>query len=382
MAIANGSPFYMPPSILREFEDELSTVMLFFSIPGDLIIKERPVSKEFQLQLAELNLPSPGFICSGKMRELITKGEKTNYIASSWGNSPAETNFLQKSGITPQHPWNKNLQKLYERETSANFLKRIIEDFDDPLFPDMGDMPKKIETAKEIEDLLKEDSPIVIKAPLSSSGRGLQIIRKPHLNQANKQWIDTTIKQQQYLIAEKWHQKLLDFSFQFYIAEDHQVKYLGTSFFNTNTSGQYLGHHINYQEKNRLPVSLKVVDQIGKKLGEKLFDSYYGKHHTGYIGIDAMIYKEGDKIKLHPCLEVNPRYTMGILSKFIETHIPPNATGIFNTYFDQKRTYYEFARDKNKKNPPKKADSLFNKGFLSITDPVPESRFGAYIELF
>ena len=101
-----------------------------------------------------------------------------------------------------------------------------------------------VRSETEIETLLKSTFPLVLKAPLSSSGRGLSVLRHNELNDANRQWIGGILEQQGYLIAERWLNKQLDFSLQFKIEETGEVKCLGPSFFQTNSNGQYSGHRI------------------------------------------------------------------------------------------------------------------------------------------
>jgi hypothetical protein len=61
-------------------------------------------------------------------------------------------------------------------------------------------------------------------------------------------------------------------------------------------------------------------------LEEELSDSQY----TGYIGIDLFFYRDGESLRLHPCVEINLRTTMGVLAHFAyEQYVPDGRKGVF-----------------------------------------------------
>jgi hypothetical protein len=110
--------------------------------------------------------------------------------------------------------------------------------------------------------------------------------------------------------------------------------------------------------------------------------SIFKEHYHGFLGIDALVYEEGGQTKIQPCLEINPRYNMGILSKYIEKKIHTQSTGLFQVYYHPVRLYKDFVSEEIKKNPMAMADQKLLKGFASLTDAQEGSKFGAYLTLF
>ncbi len=379
LGISNGSPYFVAPSLLKEFEEELATLMLFFANDQDLILKENTVSSFFGEQAEKLNLPKVSFTSKDKLKHLFIDN---TYHIESWGKSPAEDYFIRQLGCNADfESWHPQSRIIFEKETSCQFLHHFINKYPNKLFPEIDSLSQRVNTIDEIEKYLEKHENIVLKDPISSSGRGLQIIRDKQLNHARIQWIKSILKQYGYLIVEKWFNKTHDLSFQFHINKEKKVEFLGLSYFITNSNGQYIGHYLNFDEYEKAGISKFEIEKIGNQLCEELAKSIYTEFYTGYLGIDAIVYNEGEKIGLHPCLEVNSRYTMGLLSKRIEKYIYPKTKGIFQIYYDKKIPFYKFSELKLIQNPTKITNGKLMKGFVPLTSPSPESKFGAYIEL-
>ena len=381
IAIANGSPYFKPSVLLSNFEADLATIMFLFADEDDFVICGNSSNMEFITNLQTLGFSSPHFINIEKFKKVILANQNHPFKLESWGMSPAESYTFQflNPGI---NSFNESRKLLYERKTAVSFLKGFLEKNKIPELGKSELIPNIVSTEKELEKLLNATNPIVLKAPFSSSGRGLLVLRKEKLNDANRQWIKSVLDKQNYLCAEYWLNKQLDLSFQFKIDGQRRVSYLGNSYFQTNSNGQYRGHFLNFHKCNKLPFSLNVLNYVGQKLGEELAASVYAKSHQGILGIDALIYfNERGEFKLHPCVEINPRYTMGYLSQKIESKIHAEASGFFKIYYHPNIPFSDFVQNTTKKNPTVVIDGHIRKGFFPLT-PTRKSKFGAYVELF
>ncbi|RKD89959.1 hypothetical protein [Mangrovibacterium diazotrophicum] len=380
IAIANGSPYFVPTALLCEFEADLATVMSVLASQNDLVVcREIPSSRTIE-EWKKWNLMNGKFVTLESLTEHTTAHNSGSFDLQSWGKSPAEANLFKF--LNSSH-WDDNLKQLFERKTSTDFLNCFLERDDLPAEIDRSLNQLVICKEAEIEHLLKRQSPIVLKAPLSSSGRGLLVLRKNELNNANRQWIKGNLDQQGYLVASSWLNKKLDLSFQFESDGNGGISYLGHSVFMTNSNGQYAGHYLNFKLRNKLPIDEKVLTLISEKLGEELTQSTYSTIYKGIIGIDTLVYLDEDnKLKIHACIEINPRYTMGFLSQQIEQKIHPESYGHYKIFFDPKGGFQAFAEAEKKINPPTFADGFIRKGFFNLTPADKNCKFGAYVELF
>jgi hypothetical protein len=274
---------------------------------------------------------------------------------------------------------------LFERLTSLGFLKNLLNGNPPDWFVAKELTGQKVFSLDEIELLLGKQAPLVLKAPLSSSGRGIQMIRKPSLNNANKQWISGILKQQNYLIAEPLLEKITDLSFQFQIKSESEVEYLGYSVFTTNTNGQYQGTLINPDLQKMLPETgsdfYEVIGTTAEILTNALKQSVYSQSYQGFLGIDAIIFWHDNRIKIQPCIEINCRMNMGILALYIEKKIHPEATGKFELFYGKRGEFRSFAEEKKKHWPPEFRDGKLHSGFVPLVEPDDQKKFGAYISL-
>lgn len=379
MAIANGSPYYVAPALLKQFEDEVAPVMAFFASPGERVVVRNPLDADYYRDFGKTGI---AFVLYDELRETASSSAPGEMRLIPWGHSPAEAetfSFMNKN----KSLWNSKLKSLFERKTSLDFLRSfLLKNPDEKLF-DSVEVPEIAESIDDCERLLSQWRQVVVKAPLSSSGRGLQILRKGRINEANKQWIGAVLEQQGYVCVEPWLDKILDLSFQFQLSESGSVGYLGNSWFFTNSNGQYGGHYLNFRLPDYLLPYREKLHLAAAKLCEELENSPFTASYSGPLGIDALFFRNAaGTVQLQPCIEINPRFTMGNLCLQLEKLIDRDTAGEFRILFDPRGELEKQTAAKAKKNPPIWVDGLFRKGFRALTPVGSGTKFGACLELF
>ena len=389
LAVANGSFSYMPPILLQEMERDLSILPFVFGTISDIVLTENPPTEKFKNFLTGFGFELPSFC---RISDFNATFSDTIDELCPWGWSPAVHFKLKelKERCTasfkqsPIYNWNENHQLLYERSSALNLLSDILKHWASNYFIDQSMKGIIVTNSNEIEAFQKKHKTIVLKAPMSSSGRGIQIIRNQHLNTSNRQWISGVLKQQKYLIIEPFLEKTIDLSFQFQIQDDFHINYLGNSFFETSTTGQYKGTLI-HPELNQLlpnedPLKINEIIQItANAICQALKDSIYAKHYRGLLGIDAILFNSSGQTLIQPCIEVNCRRNMGILTMLLEDGIHSDAKGKFQLFYGSTGEYLKFSEEQLKLNPPKQIEGKFHSGFLPLVEPDLFKKFGAYI---
>lgn len=391
LAVANSSFSYMPPRLLQEMERDLSILPFAFATENDFVLTENTPSDGFLQQLNDAGFDLPTFC---RLADLEAIHSPTLGNICPWGWSPAAhfklKNLKEKCDlefrISPVSNWRDEHQKLFERLSSLNLLSEMVNQHPPEWFIDPSLIGKKVTNCEDIELLLEKHSSIVIKAPMSSSGRGIQIIRKSKLSESNKQWISGVIRQQNYLVAEPFLEKLIDLSFQFQVLTNAEIEYLGYSVFETNTNGQYHGTYIHPDLKSILPEENSyeletMIRTTATILKEALSKSLYTRFHRGFLGVDALVFKYNNGLKMQPCIEINSRMNMGVLSMFLARKLHPDSTGKFELFYGKPGKYLNFVKVETKLNPIKLQDKQFYSGFLSLVEPTEEKKFGAYLSL-
>ena len=373
LAVANGSPHYTAPQHLCRFESSLTPLMAVFCLPGDFILTEKKPSEKFQLLMQEYHISTAKYLTFDELNGNIS----ASIPVIPWGKSPAASYRLKQAGCTLD--WSDQLKVLYSRISSLDFLTNFLRN--NPLsdYPSVRELPVTVSKISRIEALMRNWGQVVLKAPYSSSGRGLLVLRKQQLNISNRQWIDATLKQQQLLTAERWLDKTVDLSFQFKREADGNFNFLGYTFFTTNTNGQYQGHLLH-----QFPITEEqqaLLETTGRQLSQALDQSIYALHE-GFLGIDALFYRTATGQKLFPCLEINSRMNMGILSMKLEKLIHPDARGTFHIYYHPRGSFQQFIKEAEIGCPRIKKDEKLRKGILPLTDyESSDTLFGAYLQL-
>ena len=389
LAVVNGSFSYMPPLLLQEMESDLSILPFVFGTEDDYILTENPPSTMFVQRLKDAGFVLPRF-CSLTELESLPSGSFDNICP--WGWSPAAhfklKNLKEKCSSefrkSPVYNWRKEHRILYERSTSLDFLNRLLKNNPPDWFIDQSLTGVPATSCEEIEILLlKIQKPLVIKAPVSSSGRGIQIIRKTKLSDSNKQWISGILKQQNYLIIEPYLEKLSDLSFQFLIKDHAEIDYLGYSVFETNSNGQYKSTTIH----PALEIILQPEDfsVLGEKINitarilmEALKKSVYVRHYRGYVGIDSILFRKEDRLMIQPCIEVNCRVNMGIINLMLEEKIYQGSSGKFELSIGKPGHFNDFTKEQSRFFPLHFSKGKISSGFLPLVEPDPKKKFGAY----
>lgn len=391
LAVANGSFSYMAPRLLREFERDCSALPFVFCTLGDFVLTENKPSREFINKLSAAGFEMPEF-CT--LEELQSPSKKSFRAIYPWGWSPA-AHFLLKElkekcnpsfQQSPVFSWTENHAALYERITSLGFLRKLLEEHPLDFFIELSQTGFPVRGIDAIETLLSKTHPLVLKAPISSSGRGIQILRKPMLNSSNRQWISGILNQQTYLIAAPFLDKRADLSFQFNIDALGLPQYLGYSVFETNTNGQYKSSFIHPELGNSGFAFIRensetIIELTAERLCEALKQSVYSQFHRGFLGIDAILYLGTEGLKMQPCIEINSRMNMGILTLQIVKRTHPQSTGKFELFYGRRGEYLQFATHQARMHPLKMKNGKLSSGFLSLVEPTSEKQFGAFVLL-
>ena len=102
------------------------------------------------------------------------------------------------------------------------------------------------------------------------------------------------------------------------------------------------------------------------------------QRYHGPVGIDGLFFLNAeDEIKLHPCIEMNLRYTMGLLNLNLRKQLHPDSSGFWQIAYMDKDKWVKLSQ----KQQGVKLDGQLRKGILALTPPPITKGFMAYLEL-
>ncbi len=227
-------------------------------------------------------------------------------FSGPWGWSLATKRRYERMGapveLLPSDDWIEEVRKLSSREYACEYIKELLEEFqDERLLGDGMFFCKDVSTLNSqlstlCPQLLTLNSQLstvnchlIFKSPWSSSGRGVF--------------------------------EVLDFAMEFFVHEDHTVEFLGWSVFHAGENGAYGYNYVESQEEllRRIDVDDTLLHRLIVYHKEHLTKTAY----RGPVGIDMLKTADGS---IHPCIEINLRMNMGILALLLFEQYGSNAT--------------------------------------------------------
>jgi hypothetical protein len=238
-------------------------------------------------------------------------------------------------------------------------------------------------TKAELKASLLRWGKIMVKSPWSSSGRGLQQVTKTPVVEKVWEKLLGIINEQGYAIAEPLLDKVLDVAFQFELKQG-KVSYLGISRFVTDSKGQYQGNFLNGWPAGLDATVLHFAESLPELVVEPLIktieNSLLAKYYEGNFGVDTLIFRdETGNLRVNPCLEINVRQNMGLLSLQLEKLFFPKMKGVFKTFYRQGESFGQFTRQMEINHQLQLQDGRIRSGFYALTPAFMDSKFGAYL---
>jgi hypothetical protein len=408
LALANGDRHFIAPRNIREMAHDLADIM-------EAILPSFDSESSFISPLASAH-PVP------------------------WGWDPAVVEQFKRMGITAQElPTDDALAALSrrsERITAHQILCNFRKAHTDNAFVGESLVAR---TFDEIADFAERHQHILLKAPLSGSGKGLRHVNKEGLPlspsgggtpESSEQsgggmlslssslkkvesWANALIRRHGYLTAEPYYNKVQDFAMEF-IADATGCHFIGYSYFITDGHGRYIASRLMSDAKAEDLLCTYVPRKALHKIRQWMI-----LHHTDIIpsewdttrhplpfGIDMMIVRESQqstvnsqqstvnhpdsnsefrtqnsKFTIHPCVEINLRMNMGIIAHEIYRHLlTPDTEGTFRiARFPDNASLRTFHDEQTSLLPATYRESRLARGYKAITSINTETTHLAYI---
>lgn len=317
MALANGEPGYTPPASIQNMMRQTALLPACWAEVGDgVLVGERVWIVEQRIERKEDWSQSLGDVLvkavegHGHWAELQEVLPFTTEVRP-WGWSPAICHRLSAIGIPERLLPNAEqlglIRWLSSRERAVEMLAVI-----QPQLSFLTGESVYCRTTEEVEIALRRWSPTILKAPWSSSGKGLRFGQGGQ-DDTLRSWYTKLLRQQGGVVVEPFYDKLMDFAMEFW-SDGLSIEYKGLSLFDTHPNGAYKGNRLWSEEEKWNYMSSFLNRENGRRLIEllagglqRLIDGRY----CGPLGVDMMVLRDGG---IHPCVEINMRMTMGYAS--------------------------------------------------------------------
>lgn len=310
IALATDLANFTAPHAGRQLRHDLGFLPALWADEGDVVLVDdieqaKAAYQDFCARLAAFKL----FRCMEQV-SWATSIRQADALSDvqPWGWDRAVHAMLYRRGIdTALLPTDKQLntiRNLSHRRTAAHLLNEL---------QTAGTIGEAFECCSldEVKQLATRYGKVVMKAPWSSSGRGIRVFDKSKIFNTNLLsnsigWMRNIISSQGSIMVEPYYKNIKDFGMEFW-SDGHQISYLGLSLFNT-INGAYTGNILASEFKKREMLSHYIPVDLLDVIREKIMSSKLLQTYKGPFGIDMMASAQRE---LHPCLEINLRRTMG-----------------------------------------------------------------------
>ena len=274
MALADGHAGYTPPARIRQMRRELWWLPQWWAAEDDIVW-----NGEERLQVPDDTIIRP------------------------WGWSAAICHQLRQAGVQesllPSPRKLEQLRQLSHRQTAVALLQELREQLS--LDGHLAGESVLCHTKEEVEDAVNSYGEAMLKQPWSSSGRGLRKVSPANLLSGERG---------ESVVVERFLHKVCDFALEFWLDGRGGVEYRGLSLFYTNDKGAYLGNWVAPEGQKLQWLTQYIPPQYLVEIRRWWEERLRHFDYEGPVGIDMMLAREG----ICPCIEVNWRWTMGLVS--------------------------------------------------------------------
>lgn len=383
MAMANFTPYYKAPAEIIRMADDLSVLPVWFAREGcGVKVDSLDRVELFHRQLSEVCRMGENWqTCFQWAGSTGWTDKWVSACYTPWGWTPSLVHRLRQEGVEDCYlPSSEEMCRIRYLSSRQRCLEVL------PAFSGWngicGEM-KWCHNLQEVENFIYEKGNVIVKAPWSGSGRGLWKVSAESWNPSLAGWVSRILKVQGGIMVEPIYDKVEDFAMEF-IAGEEGVRFLGYSCFETDVHGNYKANRLmsNSAIETRLSqyVPLELLHRIRVSL-ERVLTDLLGQDYRGYLGVDMMVCREEGAFRVHPCVEINLRMNMGVLSRILyDRYVHPLSEGEYVVeHYACEGEALSFHQKMIREFPLRWAEGKWSDGYLPLTPVREDTRFQAYL---
>lgn len=376
LAVAHGRRRYDAPKAARRLASDLSLLPLWYAEnkPDSMVLTDFPIPSDYGRELFSVLGIEVGWSCSRD----YTPSSGDVYHPWGWSWPVADRIERLVGGAFPL----PDLQS-YRKLSGRQFAVSVLRDLQAMNALDCSvSLPLVGSTLEELSrSVAIWGGPCLMKSPWSGSGRGLLWVNEGW-TEAVGAWCANVLKRQGEVICEPRYEKVQDFAMEFRVTGG-RLSFVGYSYFQTDDSGTYRGNLLasdSYIE-GRLSswVTLSELSEARSSL-MRVLNERLAPHYEGHFGVDMMVCRSKGYYFLHPCVELNLRFNMGLVAhSLFENYIHPDAVGRYAIMHGRGSSELRaFVAQMRAHHPLSVNGGRIERGFLPMTYLCDDAEFLAY----
>ena len=307
MALGCGRDNYNPPAWTLQFRHDLELLPAHIAPAGSMILT-------VNAQLAQTWLDACNLYIEAVEAQQL-RGMRDIEIVP-WGWSMPLCKELSRAGVhaslLPSPEAMYKVRDLAHRRTSIAVHKAFAHTMGREYSP----IPVELNDVNEVIRWAIEHPGGYIKTPWSGSGRGIYRALDAHATEFER-WCHGAIARQGSVLCEHALDKVLDFALEF-SCNNGKCEFVGYSVFKSDEQNQYGGGIVATVSELHDIIAKQYagIDEATQAM-QQVVEEVIAPHYDGYLGVDMQLYRDDDSIALDPCVEVNLRCTMGLVTSIM-----------------------------------------------------------------
>lgn len=379
LALANSDPNFSAPLSAVKFSKDVASLPLWYAEQGSCVFCESSDINWFK-DMQQL------FPYLNKTELCLSTNISTISEIQTWGWDEVVIKKLLKAGfckyLMPDADKLEKIRELSHRRLAIITLKYLSSNAEFTGFvPEPALELSNIESA---DKFARNFNRTVFKAPWSGSGKGLKWVRGG-MSDSHRGWCRNIISKQGSVIAEQVYDVVQDFAMEFNCT-DGVSSFAGYSLFNTDKgiyrSSMLLSDSAILEKIVSQGITAELILRIQNLLND-FIKKNIAPFYTGALGIDMFLYEDNYEVKIHPCVEINLRMTMGLFARvFYDRFVSSQSEGLF--YIDNFQNKTELLADhlnRIKEFPLKVEKGKILQGYLALNFIDKETCYRARVEI-
>lgn len=380
LALAYGVEGYTAPPHARQLRRDLQMLPAWYCSDGATILSQN--CEEDRLWLERMkNLLGIDARCID-----INHLQNHRFRYNAWGwNLDLRQRLINENvpmDNLPSREWVNNLRGLSHRAISVKIHEYLRSVIDYPFPP----LPVEVRSVEDIQKFEHKHPKCYIKAPWSSSGRGVYRVLEPQSRNFIT-WAQGIINRQGSIMCEHACDGVMDFALE-YRCENAKAEFAGYSVFSNDSHSSFdsgivaKGEILRTLITDKLGNDSNILDRVKDEICN-FIEQEIAPYYNGYLGVDMMLYRDEEgNIRLNPCVELNLRMTMGVVTAiFGEKYLAEGSTGIFRVEYAKKGGVAEKMAKIVQENPIVEERGKIKTGLLPIVPVYDTSKYCAYMQI-
>ena len=343
---------YVPNKLVRAMHRDLEVLPMLVALKDDAVLVRREPEPGFLGALLDAGFSIPEFIEADLDAPRLPKKhpvvDRQVGGLRPWGWDPRIRRFLAPVLHGPTATWLDREHALTPLPFSKAWTARRYDSLCDGLHeidpkllalrPAPGVFDSIEGALCRVEELVSEGAQkVVVKAPWGTSGRRNIRLLPGEPTSKQRTWMERVIQPQGSIVIEPHFDRVLDLSYQFRVLPDGGFKGLGLTRTLTDESGRFRGVIVGRALDGldgrvrdfafRKGPTSDWIERALESIAQHAAAACSGAGYLGPVGVDAMIVRDGQELKLRPLVELNVRHTMGQLGLSLTGRLAPGSTG-------------------------------------------------------